>query len=114
MATLDRVLGIALANAAAAIALALLAAAVGRFTRRPAAAHALWVLVLLKLVTPPVWTVPIRVAMAPATPSAPGTTASTGSLAAVRPRSTPPSDFSAKPNEFIESDDAAGRRHRPG
>jgi beta-lactamase regulating signal transducer with metallopeptidase domain len=68
MAILDRVLGIALANAAAAIALALVAALVGRFTRRPAAAHALWVLVLLKLVTPPVWTVPVKVAVAPADP----------------------------------------------
>ena len=85
MATLDRVLGIALANAAAAIVLALLAAAVGRFTRRPAAAHALWVLVLLKLVTPPVWTVPIRVAIAPATNSPPATTTPTVSLAAARP-----------------------------
>jgi beta-lactamase regulating signal transducer with metallopeptidase domain len=74
MVTLDRVLGIAVANGAAAIVLALLAAVVGRFARRPAAAHALWVLVLLKLVTPPLWTVPVRVAVAPPTdlPRKPG------------------------------------------
>src|SRR5205809_3545127 len=36
-----------------ATALALCAAVVGRFCKRPALTHALWLLVLLKLVTPP-------------------------------------------------------------
>jgi beta-lactamase regulating signal transducer with metallopeptidase domain len=40
-------------NAAAAAVLALAAAALARLCRRPALAHTLWVLVLLKLVTPP-------------------------------------------------------------
>jgi beta-lactamase regulating signal transducer with metallopeptidase domain len=46
-------LEIALWNAAAAAVLALAAAAVSRLFRRPALTHTLWVLVLLKLVTPP-------------------------------------------------------------
>jgi beta-lactamase regulating signal transducer with metallopeptidase domain len=46
-------------NAAAAAVLAVAAAAASRVARRPALAHALWLLVLLKLVTPPV--VPFRV-----------------------------------------------------
>lgn len=44
---------IALINALFAGGLALLAFAAGRALRRPALAHALWVLVLLKLLTPP-------------------------------------------------------------
>ena len=44
---------IVLWNAAGCAALALVAAAVSRLCRRPALAHTLWLLVLLKLVTPP-------------------------------------------------------------
>jgi beta-lactamase regulating signal transducer with metallopeptidase domain len=54
MATL---LEIGLINAAVATALALVAAVVGRLGHRPALTHALWLLVLLKLVTPPLWVV---------------------------------------------------------
>jgi beta-lactamase regulating signal transducer with metallopeptidase domain len=46
-------LQIALWNAAAAAVLALAAAAAARLFRRPALTHTLWLLVLLKLVTPP-------------------------------------------------------------
>src|SRR5437868_5333583 len=53
-----------LANAAAATVLALVAAAVGRVARRPALAHALWLLVLLKLLTPPL--VAVQVGWLPA------------------------------------------------
>jgi hypothetical protein len=52
-------LGIGLANAVMAAVLAVLAAAVGRVWRKPALRHALWLLVLLKLVTPPLLPVPI-------------------------------------------------------
>src|SRR5438046_913360 len=53
---MDALLHIGLGNAVAATALALVAAALGRIARRPALAHALWLLVLLKLLTPPlVW-----------------------------------------------------------
>ena len=48
-------------NAAAAAGLALLALAVGRAVRAPALRHAAWVLVLLKLVTPPLVTLPLPV-----------------------------------------------------
>ena len=51
----------AVANAAAATALALVALVVGLVVRRPAVRHALWVLVLVRLVLPPVWTVPVPV-----------------------------------------------------
>jgi beta-lactamase regulating signal transducer with metallopeptidase domain len=46
-------LEMALWNAAAAAVLALAAAAVSRLCRKPALAHVLWLLVLVKLVTPP-------------------------------------------------------------
>jgi bla regulator protein BlaR1 len=42
-----------LANAVLVLPLALLAAAVGQLVRRPALTHSLWLLVLVKLVTPP-------------------------------------------------------------
>lgn len=56
---MERLLSIGLSNALAAAALAVLAALACRAWRRPALAHALWLLVLLKLLTPPVWTVPV-------------------------------------------------------
>jgi beta-lactamase regulating signal transducer with metallopeptidase domain len=46
-------------NIAVAGILALAATVAGRFLRRPAVAHGLWLLVLLKLVTPPLWQVPV-------------------------------------------------------
>jgi bla regulator protein blaR1 len=50
-----------LGNAAVAAVLALLALAVGRACRSPDVRHILWVLVLLKLVTPPLFRVPLAV-----------------------------------------------------
>ena len=52
-------LEIALSNAVVASLLALGAIAVGRMGRRPALTHSLWLLVLLKLITPPVIPIPI-------------------------------------------------------
>src|SRR5947209_7780349 len=46
-------LHVAVANLAVAALLAVLATLAGRFCRRPALVHSLWLLVLLKLVTPP-------------------------------------------------------------
>ncbi len=60
---------IGLANAVCAGVLALVAVLVGRFCRRPAVLHGLWLLVLLKLVTPPLW--PVTVAHLPQEPAAP-------------------------------------------
>lgn len=52
-------LNIAVSNAVAATVLALLVLAVGAVYRRPALRHALWLLVLLKLVTPPLLFLPV-------------------------------------------------------
>lgn len=56
---IDAVIGAALSNALLAAGMALVVYAVTRIARRPAVVHALWLLVLLKLLTPPVWTVPV-------------------------------------------------------
>ncbi|HEY7329288.1 MAG TPA: M56 family metallopeptidase [Gemmataceae bacterium] len=50
-----------LGNAAVAALLALLALAVGSLVRSPAVRHLLWLLVLLKLVTPPLFHIPLAV-----------------------------------------------------
>jgi beta-lactamase regulating signal transducer with metallopeptidase domain len=54
-------LEIGLANAVCAGLLALVAMAAGRVCRRPAILHGLWLLVLVKLVTPPLFAFPLRV-----------------------------------------------------
>jgi beta-lactamase regulating signal transducer with metallopeptidase domain len=64
----ETILEVALSNTAVAAVLGLSVACVGRFVRRPGALHLLWLLVLVKLVTPPVWrlpVVPVPVATAP-------------------------------------------------
>ena len=57
---MNSLLEVGVSNAAVATILALIAACVGRFARRPALAHTLWILVLLKLITPPFVHVPVR------------------------------------------------------
>jgi beta-lactamase regulating signal transducer with metallopeptidase domain len=55
-----------LGNAAVAAALAVVVGCVGPLLRRrPALRHGLWLLVLIKLVTPPVWVVPVAWLAAP-------------------------------------------------
>lgn len=56
---MDSILHFVLGNAFAAAVLALVAAGAARAFRRPALTHALWVLVMLKLVTPPLIAIPI-------------------------------------------------------
>jgi beta-lactamase regulating signal transducer with metallopeptidase domain len=56
---MDRLLQFVLSNAVAAMALAVLAAGAARVIKRPAVTRALWIVVLLKLLTPPVWTIPV-------------------------------------------------------
>src|SRR5437660_11465943 len=46
-----------LGNSVVRTALAFLASAVGLVCRRPALIHSLWLLVLIKLITPPIWQV---------------------------------------------------------
>jgi len=55
----DSLVEIGLANALVAGVLALVALVVGRISRRPALIHALWLLVLIKLITPPVISLPL-------------------------------------------------------
>jgi beta-lactamase regulating signal transducer with metallopeptidase domain len=52
-------LQIALSNVAVAAVLALVALVAGRLSRRPALRHSLWLLVLIKLVTPPLVLLPL-------------------------------------------------------
>src|SRR3954447_23893132 len=84
-----------LSNALLAGLLALLALAVGRFSRRPALVHSLWVLVLIKLVTPPLVPLPVpgwRQPAAQASPApAPAGEAAAGPLA-LAPVPLPPAE----------------------
>jgi bla regulator protein blaR1 len=57
---MNALLQIGLTNAVLATVLAVAAAGAGKLFRRPALAHALWLLVLVKLVTPPLVIVPIN------------------------------------------------------
>jgi len=65
---METLLRIGLSNAVVAAALALLAATVGLLFRKPALTHGLWLLVLLKLVSPPLWTIPLHVPVASGKP----------------------------------------------
>ena len=63
---MDVLLHVGLSNAAVATALAIVAGAASVFwRRRPALVHGLWLLVLLKLLTPPLVRVPIPVPAEP-------------------------------------------------
>jgi len=88
---MSALLEIALTNAIVAGLLALLAAGVGRLGRRPALAHALWLLVLLKLLTPPIIQVPV------ASLWVAGNTGSDAERQAAQQR--PATDRPSKPNE---------------
>jgi WD40 repeat protein/beta-lactamase regulating signal transducer with metallopeptidase domain len=60
----------ALSNAVVAALMAVVVIAISRVCRRPALTHGLWLLVLLKLITPPVFEVPVRVSWWNAPPPA--------------------------------------------
>src|SRR5688572_6835461 len=63
---MNALMTVALSNIAVATLLAILAWTAGRCLRRPAITHALWLLVFLKLLTPPLVSVPvIRTAASP-------------------------------------------------
>src|SRR5262249_34480240 len=57
---METFLSVALSNAIAAMLLAVVAFLSGRLLRRPAVTHGLWLLVLLKLLTPPLFRVPVH------------------------------------------------------
>src|SRR5947209_5057040 len=56
---LPSILRVAASNALSAIFLAAVVYAASLLVARPALTRALWVLVLLKLLTPPLWTIPV-------------------------------------------------------
>ena len=56
---METLLQVGLSNAVVALLLAVIALVVGYFCRRPAVIHGLWLLVLLKLLTPPLVRVPL-------------------------------------------------------
>lgn len=58
---MNALLSLALGNAVAAAFLALIVFGISRVCRRPALIHALWMLVLIKLITPPVLTIPVDI-----------------------------------------------------
>jgi beta-lactamase regulating signal transducer with metallopeptidase domain/F0F1-type ATP synthase membrane subunit b/b' len=58
-----------LSNALVATGLALVPLILGRFGRSPALVHSLWLVVLLKLVTPPIIQVPLSISLVPAKPN---------------------------------------------
>jgi len=86
-----------LANAVIAAALALVALLAGRFSRRPALVHALWALVLVKLLTPPIIPLPVLAPLpepraeqaAPAEEPTPSTPMPRVELAVARPQPEP-------------------------
>src|SRR5262245_37681125 len=59
IASVQTLIEIGLSNIAMAAALAVVAVIVGRLCRRPALTHGLWLLVLIKLITPPLFFVPL-------------------------------------------------------
>src|SRR4051794_1633536 len=65
---MNRFLDLTIANAATVLLLALFVTVLGWCVRRPALLHSLWLLVLLKLVTPPFLEVPLPTWMTPAHP----------------------------------------------
>jgi beta-lactamase regulating signal transducer with metallopeptidase domain len=110
----DTLLRIGLGNALAAAALALPAAVVSRTCRRPALAHGLWLLVLLRLVAPPVWVVPLpglggSAAAPPVTgeaPADPAEVVESGQAKGAKPVETAPPDepadsFASAPSPVV-------------
>lgn len=83
---MEAILRIALSNTLLAAMLALLALAVSRTFRRPALSHALWLIVLLKLITPPLWNIALPLIPAQKTQKPP----------------LPPTELSMPPAEIVE------------
>lgn len=112
---MDTALHFGLSNAFMAMVLALLAASVSHLCRRPALTHALWLLVVLKLLTPPLLPVPVvwlsvpKLPMAATATLAPGpgpyveTTGSTDSEPGSPERSVPEQPSTALPSASAAS-----------
>lgn len=89
----------ALSNAAASLLLALLAAAAARLGARPAVVHGLWLLVLLKLITPPLFQldVVLPVSVPAAIPAEPMRAPQLGNELAAYPDFTPTTPLATAP-----------------
>src|SRR5438094_65589 len=87
---MDQIALMLLGNAVIALALALAAILAG-LLRRPAVAHALWVLLLLKLITPPLLAVPVRWGAATEAPHAVSTALPRTAIATASSTPSPPS-----------------------
>jgi beta-lactamase regulating signal transducer with metallopeptidase domain len=111
----DDLLSIAASNAVAATVLAVAAIAVGAVYRRPALVHGLWLLVLLKLVTPPLVFIPVAwptIAEAPAEIAVVGEETmieSSGGSRFARPtlqeQAAPVADLSAREDASLDVED---------
>jgi hypothetical protein len=102
-----KLLEISLTNAVLATGLAVLAVIVGRLCRRPGVSHTLWLLVLLKLITPPFvsvplpWLAPLEAVLAMPEPSTAREQPST------REPASPPEDAVASADPALLDDDFA-------
>jgi bla regulator protein BlaR1 len=92
---METLLGLGLTNAVTAALLAVAAALIARFTRRPALWYALWLAVLLRLLAPPVLAVALPIPELGRAPAEPGVAAVSvhggavsleGSLPSIEPR----------------------------
>lgn len=90
---MDTLLRVALSNALVAASVAVVAAMAGRLCRRPALTHGLWLLVLLKLLTPPL----ITISFWPAPAETPVTLAEPPQQAEVVPSQPSPTPGPAAP-----------------
>jgi WD40 repeat protein/beta-lactamase regulating signal transducer with metallopeptidase domain len=88
-----------LGNLAVAAALAAVALAAGRWLNRPAVAHVLWLLVLVKLLTPPLLTIPVQ--------CLPARTESVAATPTVDPISPPAPSVVPQPIVVVEPDPPA-------
>jgi beta-lactamase regulating signal transducer with metallopeptidase domain len=95
------ILRIAVSNAVVAGIAAPAVWGFGRLVRRPALMHALWLVVLLKLLTPPLWTIPVR--------ALPATRTSAPTLEVVPPVREIPLAVSREPHDapILQADVAA-------
>jgi beta-lactamase regulating signal transducer with metallopeptidase domain len=85
----NALLQVGVTNALVATALAVVAVAVAKLARRPALSHALWLLVLLKLITPPLVVVPVHWPESEPAPAAAGPAAVQGKQPLVVAESVP-------------------------
>src|SRR4051812_48066866 len=115
---MDSLVDIGLRNAVFAVPFAVAALLAGRFVRRPALTHALWLLVLVRLLLPPLWSVavpkpaalhdaPVLAAATPAVEPATEPTVEAPAMATEPPaEALPPSEPTATSTAPVAAPDA--------